>query len=190
MDNKILTEKQLSHSEYSHIIHAPIEKVDIARWLFSLSEAEYCRCCPPDHISGASTTTDDGKKMAVNVETIGKTLMIQHFVAETASPSLCRMVSTSDAFTPNGRTRVQVIWTLRVTRIDEKSCLYTNSVVAHPTSEFMDFIAKHNIPFEDAAAQRQHDGGDHNRRETPLFAASIERMALGRGVREASQAAI
>jgi hypothetical protein len=40
----------------------------------------------------------------------------------------------------------------------DKSCEYTNSVVAHPTSEFMDFIAKHNIRFEDPAAQRQHDG--------------------------------
>ena len=33
----------------------------------------------------------------------------------------------------------------------DKSCEYTNSVVAHPTSEFMDFIAKHNIRFEDPA---------------------------------------
>jgi hypothetical protein len=41
----------------------------------------------------------------------------------------------------------------------------------------MDFIAKHTIRFEDAAAQRDH--GDHNWRETPLFAASIERTALG-----------
>ena len=89
------------------------------------------------------------------------------------------MVSTSDAFTPDGRTRVQVIWTLSAKRIDDKSCVYTNYVVAHPTLEFMDFIAKHNIRFEDAAAQRQLDGSDHNRRETPLFAASIERMALG-----------
>jgi hypothetical protein len=48
----------------------------------------------------------------------------------------------------------------------------------------MDFIAKHNIRFEDPAAQRQHDGGDHNRRETPLFAASLERMALGHAHRE------
>jgi hypothetical protein len=27
---------------------------------------------------------------------------------------------------------------------------------------------------------RQHHGGDHNRRETPLFAASIERLALSK----------
>jgi hypothetical protein len=65
-----------------------------------------------------------------------------------------------------------------VKSIDEQSCEYTNSVVAHPTAEFMDFSAKHNVSFEDAAAARQRDGGDHNRRETPLFAGSIERKAL------------
>ncbi len=42
------------------------------------------------------------------------------------------------------------------------------------------FIAMHNISFEEAAKARQYDGGDHNRRETPLLAASIERKALRR----------
>ena len=178
MSDLILTEKLLSSSAFSHVIHAPIEAVDIASWLFALPEAEYQRCCPPDHISCASTTTDDGKPMSINVEMVGKTLMIQHYVAEVKTPSLCRMVSTSDAFTSNGRTRVQVIWTLSARRIDEQSCEYTNSVIAHPTAEFMDFIARHKVSFEDAAAARQRDGGDHNRRETPLFAGSIERKAL------------
>jgi len=179
MTDTILHDKQLSNSAYSHVINAPIEKVDIAEWLLDLPEAEYQRCCPPDHISCGTTSTDDGKRMSINVEMIGATLMIQHYVAEVASPALCRMVSTSDAFTPNGRTRVQVIWTLSVKRIDDQTCEYTNSVIAHPTAEFMEFIAKHNISFEDAAAARQRDGGDHNRRETPLFAGSIERKALG-----------
>ena len=57
--------------------------------------------------------------------------------------------------------------------------------VAHPTVEFMEFIAEHNISFEDAAGARQ-DGGDHNRRETPLFAASIERKALDRTRQQAA----
>jgi len=179
MTDTILCDKELSNSAYSHIINAPIEKVDIAGWLFKLPEAEYQRCCPPDHISCGTTSTDEGTPMSINVEMIGKTLMIQHYVAEVATASLCRMVSTSDAFTPNGHTRVQVIWTLSVKRIDDRTCEYTNSVVAHPTAEFMEFIAKHNISFEGAAAARQRDGGDHNRRETPLFAASIERKALG-----------
>jgi len=112
MPDTILIDKQLSNSAYSHHINAPIERVDIAAWLFNLPEAEYQRCCPPDHISCGATSTDDGKRMSINVEMIGSTLMIQHYVAEVATPTLCRMVSTSDAFTPNGRTRVQVIWTL------------------------------------------------------------------------------
>lgn len=178
MSDVIITEKQLSSSAYTAVINAPIEKVDIADWLFNLPEAEYQRCCAPDHISAGATTTDDGKRMSINVEMIGKTLMVQHYVAEIATPTLCKMVSTSDAFTPNGRTRVQVIWTLSVKKIDDNTCEYTNSVVAHPTQEFLNFIEKNGTPFQDAADARQRDGGDHNSRETPLFAASIERRAL------------
>jgi hypothetical protein len=44
----------------------------------------------------------------------------------------------------------------------------------------MAFIAEHGQPFEQAAAARQAAGGDHNSRETPLFAASIARKALGK----------
>jgi hypothetical protein len=43
----------------------------------------------------------------------------------------------------------------------------------------MDFIAQHKIKFKDASGARQYVEGEHNRRETPLMAASIERMALG-----------
>jgi hypothetical protein len=180
LTDEILTDKELSNSAYTHLIRAPIENVDIPAWLFKLPEAEFCRCCFPDHISCGATSTDDGTPMSIAVEMIGKTLMIQHYVAEVATPALCHMVSTSDAFTPIGHTRVQVIWTLSVQRIDERSCEYTNSVVVHPTMEYMDFISRHSIAFEDAVTARQRDTGDHNRRETPLFAASIERHALGR----------
>ncbi len=186
MSDMVITDKQLSASAYTAVINAPIETVDIADWLFTLPEAEYQRCCAPDHISAGVTTTDDGRRMSINVEMIGRTLMVQHYVAEVATPTLCRMVSISDAFTPNGRTRVQVIWTLSVRKLDDDSCEYTNSVVAHPTQGFLDFIGRHGMPFEDAAAARQHDGGDHNSRETPMFAASIERRALARAAARAA----
>lgn len=42
-----------------------------------------------------------------------------------------------------------------------------------------DTKGQHKITFKDAAGARQHVEGEHNRRETPLMAASIERMALG-----------
>jgi hypothetical protein len=178
MSDIVLSDKILSSSAYSHVIAVPRAKIDIADWLFNLAKAEYQRCCPPDHISCGSTFTDDGTRMSINVEMIGQTLMIQHYVAETATAHLCRMVSTSDAFTPNGRTRVQIIWTLSVKPVDDTHCEYTNSVIAHPTAAFMDFIAAHKISFERAAAARQYDGGEHNRRETPLYAESIARWAL------------
>jgi len=50
----ILTEKILSQSAYTADIDVAFEKVDIADWLFTLPEAEYLRCCPPDHIGPAS----------------------------------------------------------------------------------------------------------------------------------------
>ena len=75
-----------------------------------------------------------------------------------------------------------------VKKINDKACEYTNSAIAHPTVEFMDFIAQHNIRFEDTAAARRHDDGDHNRRETPLFAASIERLAPGQARAESRSA--
>ena len=54
-----------------------------------------------------------------------------------------------------------------------------SSVTVHPTAEYMDFIARHKIKFKDIVGARQHVEEEHNRRETPLMAASIERMALG-----------
>jgi hypothetical protein len=179
MNDTILVDMQLSNVTCSCVINAPVEKIDLAAWLFKLSEGEYRRCCPPDHISCGTTVTDEGKPIVINVEMMGHALMVQRYAVEIATPALCKMVSVSEAFTPNGRTRVQVVWTLSVKRIDENRCEFVNSMNVHPTAEFMDFIAQHKIKFKDAVGARQHVEGEHNRRETPLTAASIERLALG-----------
>ncbi|MCE6076964.1 hypothetical protein [Agrobacterium vitis] len=170
----------LSRSAYSANIDVPLEKIDIADWLFNLPEAEYLRCCPPDHIAAGVTWTDDGRRMSINVEQIGSGLVIQHYVAEVAEPAYCRMNSISDVFTANGRTQVNVVWELIAEKIDDCRTRYTNKVTAHPTDVFMAFLEDHAIKFEDAAAARQAAGGDHNSRETPLFAASIARWALSK----------
>jgi hypothetical protein len=60
----------LSISSVTHIIYAPLEKVDIADWLFNLPDAEYQRCSHADMAAG-HTTSDDGRPMSINVETIG-----------------------------------------------------------------------------------------------------------------------
>ena len=64
--------------------------------------------------------------------------------------------------------------------VHSTQCEYINSVTATPTEEFFDFIKQHGISFEQAAAARQAAGGDHNRRETPLFGESIARRTLVR----------
>jgi hypothetical protein len=179
MTDTILVDMQISNATCSCVINAPVEKVDLSTWLFKLSEGEYRRCCPPDHISCGTTLTDDGKPLVLNVEMIGHALMVQRYVAETAIPTSCKLVSLSEAFTPNGRTHVQVVCTLNVMKVDENTCELVSSMTVHPTAEFMGLIAQHKIKFEDAVGARQHVEGEHNRRETPLMAASIERMALG-----------
>jgi hypothetical protein len=179
MTQTILVDMQLSHTACSCAINVPIDKVDLATWLFKLSEGEYRRCCPPDHISCGTTLTDEGQRMVINVEMIGHALMIQRYVAETATPTSCKLVSVSEAFTPNGRTQVQVVRTLDVKKADENTCELVSSITVHPTAEFMDFIAQHKIKFKHAVGARQHVEDEHNRRETPLMAASVERMALG-----------
>jgi hypothetical protein len=173
----IRTDLVLSQSAFSHVIDVPFEQVDIASWLFALPEAEYQRCAPPDHIAAGATFTDDGRRMSINVEMIGTGLVVQHYVGEITEPSHCKMVSTSDVFTPAGRTKVQVIWDLSVRKLDDGRTEYTNSVVSHPTEEFLEFIKAHDVSWEKAQKDRQDASGDHNRRETPLFAESIARAA-------------
>ena len=123
----ILTDMVLVESKKTAAIHAPVERVDIADWLLHLPDAEYQRCAPPDHIAAGTTTTDDGRPMSINVEVIGGTLMVQHYVAEVLEPHHCRMMSLSDVQTPAGWTKIQVIWDLSVTALDSASCRYNTS---------------------------------------------------------------
>ena len=102
--------------------------------------------------------------MSINVEMIGTGLVVQHYAYETAGKDHCHMVSISDVLTPTGWTTVQVIWDLKADPIDDKTSKYTNTVTSHPTAQFMDFIARHDQTFEEAATARQAASGDHCRR--------------------------
>ena len=170
-------ENALSHSTVKAIINAPIEKVNIADWLFNLPDAEYQKCSPA-HIAAGFTRSTDGQPMSINVETIGNALIIQHYVATQYTADYCRMLSISDSLTPNGRSKVQVLWELKVTAIDADTCEYTNEIHATATPEFFEFMRLHNITLAQAAHDRQVASDAHNQEETPLFAKSIEKKAL------------
>jgi len=178
-DNEVVSDRVLSQSVVTATIDAPIARVDIADWLLHLPDAEYQRCAPPDHKAAGYTTTDDGRPMSINVEMIGDGLVVQHYVVEIAEPAHCHLVSLSDVLTPNGWTTTQVIWDLRAEAADDKTSTYTNTVISHPTAEFMAFLDKLGVPFDKAAAARQDASAAHNRLETPHYAASIGRRAMG-----------
>jgi putative intracellular protease/amidase len=169
-------DRTLSLSTVTATIQAPIEKVNIADWLLHLPDAEYQRCAQA-HIAAGSSTTDDGRPMSINVETIGDAFVVQHYVAEIYGPHFCRMVSISDSISAAGHTKLQVVWELSVKKIDERTCEYTNHIHSTAIDQTLDFLKKHNIPFESARDARQHASHAHNKEETPKFAKSIERKA-------------
>jgi hypothetical protein len=145
--------------------------------LLNLPDAEYQKCSV-NHIAAGVTSTYDGQPMSINVEMIGDALVIQHYIATEHRPDYCRMLSQSDVIGANGRSKVQVLWELRATKIDEKTCEYTNEIHATATPAFLEFIKEHGITLAQAAAARQLASDLHNQEETPLFAKSIERKAL------------
>jgi hypothetical protein len=177
-ENKILTDLVLSDSTVHATINAPFDQVDLADWLSNLSDEEYQRCAPGEHKACAHGITDDGRPETLNVEMIGTTLTIQHAVHQIFEKHHLRLVSLSDALTPQGWTNSQGIWTLRVTDNGDGTCQLSNSILAHPTTDGMAFYEANGITFEQAAAARQEASDGHNHRETPNYALSIARRAL------------
>jgi len=167
-------------SSFSATINAPIEKVDIPTWCFTLPEWEY-QACSPAHWSAGATIAQDGRRMSINVEILGGSLMVQHYVEEIAEPDHLKLASHSDVFTPSGRTKIAVTWDLSVRKIDDNTCEFTNTVQSCATPELLDFLGRQGIPFEVFRSARKPISEAHNRQETPLFAESIERHALGQG---------
>jgi hypothetical protein len=174
MDNTTLVE-----SSESATIHAPIEAIDIPSWCFGLTDGEY-QACSPAHCAAGATTASDGRRMSINVEVIGGSLIVQHYVEDIALPHHLRLLSDSDIFTATGRTKIAVMWDLRVRKVDDTTCEFTNTVHSSATPELIDFLGQQGIPFDVFRNARRPVAEAHNRQETPLFAKSIERHAKAR----------
>ncbi|MBR1133048.1 hypothetical protein [Bradyrhizobium iriomotense] len=172
-----MSDRQIVDSSFTAIINAPIDKIDIPAWCFNLSESDY-QGCSPAHIAVGFTTAPDGRRMSINVETIGGSTMVQHYVETLGQKDHLVLDSDSDVFTPTGRTKIHVTWELSAKDISGGKCEFTNRVRSYATDEFLTFLARQGIPFEQFRSQRQPASIAHNQSETPLFAASIERQAL------------
>jgi|ERR1700722_12208331 len=172
-----MNDREIVDSSFAAIISAPIEKIDIPAWCFSLSEQEY-QSCSPAHITAGFTTAPDGKRMSINVEIIGGSIIVEHYVETLGNKNHLILDSTSDVFTPSGRTTIHVTWELSAKDAGGGKCEFTNRVKTFATEDLLRFLARQGIPFDQFRAQRQPASIAHNQDETPLFAASIERAAL------------
>ncbi|MBA2920656.1 hypothetical protein GON01_06545 [Sphingomonas sp. MAH-20] len=172
-----MSNPEIVDSSFTAVINAPLAAIDLPAWAFTLPDREY-QGCSPAHVAAGYTTGPDGKRMSINVEVIGGSLMVQHYVERLGEKDHLILESVSDVFTPNGRTTINVLWELTVRALDDGRCEFTNHVRSTATDALLDLLDRQGIPFEVFRTQRQPMSIAHNQGETPLFAASIERAAL------------
>jgi hypothetical protein len=81
-------------------------------------------------------------------------------------------------FASGNRTTVQVVWELIAKPLSNITCEFTNVALVHTTDDYENLLEKSGITFEQAKAALESAVEAHNAEETPLFARSMETMAL------------
>jgi hypothetical protein len=154
-------------------VGAPVEALDLSAWAFHLSSDEYVSCAP-EHHGSVQAALPDGKRVFVSVETIGGSFMTHNYVEEIAERSQMRAISYSSQlwWGPVLPTVMKVTWNVRLEPLSKKDCQLRCEIVVETADEALL-----------AAIARQPRGAvdsvqAHCSRETPMFAADMERKAL------------
>jgi hypothetical protein len=88
-------------------LNVPSDEVDLERWLFALSDADY-QACDGGHRATASYIDEHGRG-TINVESIGGNLIVQNYRAVRTDPSFCGDVLGAQSRVPAApRTRHRV----------------------------------------------------------------------------------
>lgn len=125
----------LAASTSTAIIPSAIDSINLTEWLFTLNEQEY-RACAMGHIACGSSLAPEGKRMSLNVEQVGDSLLVQHYVEDISLRNQCRVNSISDSFSPAGQTRIGVTWELKIDQPGDDTCILSNHVAVSLTPEF------------------------------------------------------
>lgn len=163
----------LADTTATHPVNEPVESIDLAAWLFSLSDKAY-QACSPAHIAAGTSRSDDGKRMSINVERIAGNMLIQHYVEDIAEPHHVRVNSLSDLFTEGGATQLEITWELTVRPVDDATSEFSNRVIVRSTPAFLEMLKQAGISDISGVVAQFTAGADaHNREETPFFARDI-----------------
>jgi hypothetical protein len=152
------------------LLNAPIDQVDLEQWMFSLSDAEYQQAARAHRAAG--TFVDNGVRGTVNVESMGGTLIIQHYREVQAEPSYVEMFSErSRAYLFHlVPVTVQVRWTVQAAARNATSSTFgcTVEVTLPPVLRVL------------IGMMWRHFIGRHTDEETHGFAADINRKLAAR----------
>jgi hypothetical protein len=165
---------KFGRSQADAVIHAPIDKVNIGEWMFTLASEDYAACAD-GHQSCALGALPDGTRVCVNIESVGGVFMVQNYLETVSEPDHVLGVSANSAmWTPDGEQfTVEVHWDLRAERLSDQTTKLICTVELFSSDENL------NAAFSDATF-RSHSEETlrlHVEEEAPLFAKDIERKA-------------
>ncbi len=91
MEDNTLVQSKFLRDDPTHRLRTSISR---PMRYFTLPESEY-QSCSPAHYSAGSTTAPDGRRMSINVEVLGGSMIVQPYVERSSLPDHLKLVSTS-----------------------------------------------------------------------------------------------
>ena len=155
-------------------VAAPLETVDLGRWLRGVTSEEYRSFTPKSGAHESHETVANNPHTFESVETIGGTSMKHRYVAEVLEPHRIRCVSADTRGTSMGRfpVRFRTVWELSALPDGPNTALTGRIEVVFPNRLWLYLSALTGAPIWLSR---------HNREETPRMAESIAADAQRNG---------
>lgn len=154
-------------------IPAPVDALDLSRWVYAMGDREY-RACARGHLAAGSSPLPGGARASINVEIVGGHLLVQHYEPEQLEPHHIRMVShASDMWIFRlFYARVRVIWEITLLPRSADACTFRDHIRVEHRSRLLWLLSK--LALVNWVVQR------HDDEETPRFAANCLSVCRGR----------
>lgn len=167
---------KLGEASAQATVNANIDSINISEWLFTIGSDEYAACAE-GHQSAAAGVLPSGKRVSMNVEFVAGFFMVQHYIETISEKDRVLTVSPNTVMWLDDENYVllQITWELKLTPIDDNSCLLTCEVISETENEkFVEIVHELTKDVDPSETPFQL----HINEETPLFAKDIETKAL------------
>jgi len=154
-------------------VNAPLASLDLPAWAFHLTSDEYISCAP-EHHGSVQAPLPDGKRVFISVETIAGSFMAHQYIEDIAERNHLRAISSDSQlwWGPELPTAMKVTWDVQLAPLSPQTCRLTCNILVE-TSDAALLAAVAKIPSGAPDPVQAHCS-----RETPMFAADMERKAL------------